>query len=416
LHFELNGQKEKEDAEHSDKEYMKKFGVAVDRVMHLAEETKKVSRNSFGFEGIGSELFEQSEKEIKDKNIENQNIVLEQALERLMDDRRKRCQEYGEFLADDKMAQSLSGVVFEEKAKGTQEAKAVYETFLQLQEERYFDHLTRAKNYDYLTQVCDLELQKARQAGHDYSVVSFDLDNLKAFNDTWGHSMGDFCLRAVSLSLQRGLQDLKSVFPELADKIVKTSIEPSVIRATGGEEFILTLPGISSADAKIVMAHLSALTKKEIQQFVNSEVPENSRNDEEFGKSYRTYAEKIKEFIASTKVKGKNEKEYSRAESEIEKIGTLTCGVVGIKELPIDLNAGQLRALADKIGEDKKNELRFDNGLAISGRGGIFGLEAIAQKELRTILVQVNPSAMAKLEGEEERGVLAKIRNFIAGS
>jgi len=94
----------------------------------------------------------------------------------------------------------------------------------------------------------------------------------------------------------------------------------------------------------------------------------------------------------------------------------LTCGVVGIKELPIDLNAGQLRALAYKIGEDKKNELRFDNGLAISGRGGIFGLEAIAQKELRTILVQVNPSAMAKLEGEEERGVLAKIRNFIAGS
>lgn len=68
------------------------------------------------------------------------------------------------------------------------------------------------------------------RAGVPLSVVLADLDHFKRINDTHGHAAGDRALRMVATAMSEAAGD-------------------AVVARFGGEEFVVLLPGVGSADA-----------------------------------------------------------------------------------------------------------------------------------------------------------------------
>ncbi|MBR1284598.1 diguanylate cyclase [Bradyrhizobium sp. AUGA SZCCT0177] len=75
-------------------------------------------------------------------------------------------------------------------------------------------------------------LARQYEACEEISVLLFDIDNFKGYNDTYGHQAGDRCLQAVA----RAIGDATSNTTGLSARY-------------GGEEFAVVLPNISEDDA-----------------------------------------------------------------------------------------------------------------------------------------------------------------------
>ncbi|CAN5156185.1 sensor domain-containing diguanylate cyclase [soil metagenome] len=67
------------------------------------------------------------------------------------------------------------------------------------------------------------------------SVLLFDIDNFKGFNDNLGHQVGDACLQKVGAMLA-----------------LATSGSPALAARYGGEEFAIIMPNVTEADAMLV--------------------------------------------------------------------------------------------------------------------------------------------------------------------
>jgi diguanylate cyclase (GGDEF)-like protein len=95
------------------------------------------------------------------------------------------------------------------------------------------DSLTGIANRRSFEQVLQQEWARAQQAGHPLTVVVFDVDHFKAYNDHYGHPAGDRVLRRVARSLAAGF----------------SPAERHRIARYGGEEFVLVLRGLAEAEA-----------------------------------------------------------------------------------------------------------------------------------------------------------------------
>jgi diguanylate cyclase (GGDEF)-like protein len=93
------------------------------------------------------------------------------------------------------------------------------------------DQLTGLRNRNYLEQIAEVYMEKAVREGTAISVILFDIDNFKNFNDTNGHSAGD------------------ALLIELSGLLNSESRKEATICRFGGEEFIILLPRISKEDA-----------------------------------------------------------------------------------------------------------------------------------------------------------------------
>src|SRR6185295_19140345 len=78
----------------------------------------------------------------------------------------------------------------------------------------------------------DTLLEELCARGERFAVILVDVDAFKAFNDTYGHQIGDDCLRRISAMLRASLR-----FP--TDRIARM----------GGEEFAVVLPRTTIEDA-----------------------------------------------------------------------------------------------------------------------------------------------------------------------
>ena len=94
------------------------------------------------------------------------------------------------------------------------------------------DALTRLYNHGFFRQRLEIELERARETGDQVSLVLFDIDHFKKYNDTYGHEEGNEVLVAVA-QLMKGI-----------------GRRGDIIARYGGEEFVALLYGASSEEAR----------------------------------------------------------------------------------------------------------------------------------------------------------------------
>ena len=102
--------------------------------------------------------------------------------------------------------------------------------FEETKKSAYHDALTGLPNRRLLHIITD-KLFASTKRGKTLSVIMFDIDKFKVYNDTYGHPAGDKVLIAVSQSAR------------------KHSREMNFIARYGGEEFIILLPETDSHEA-----------------------------------------------------------------------------------------------------------------------------------------------------------------------
>lgn len=105
---------------------------------------------------------------------------------------------------------------------------------LQRELEHLADHdpLTGVANRRRLEQDLDRELAAARCNGTPLCVATIDLDDLKTHNDTYGHAAGDRLLQHVAHTWSAAL------------------LPTDLLARTGGDEFVIVLPGRTLSTAK----------------------------------------------------------------------------------------------------------------------------------------------------------------------
>ncbi len=91
------------------------------------------------------------------------------------------------------------------------------------------DALTNLYNRGYFNHRLSSEMQRSGRYNRVFSIILFDLDNFKKYNDTYGHVQGDALLRWVADIFQLNLRR--------SDKY-----EVDVACRYGGEEFVIILP------------------------------------------------------------------------------------------------------------------------------------------------------------------------------
>jgi diguanylate cyclase (GGDEF)-like protein len=108
------------------------------------------------------------------------------------------------------------------------------------------DSLTGLFNRRYLDETLPREINRIERSRGELSLILFDIDHFKNFNDTYGHDAGDLVLRAMSA-------------------VVLAAIRESDIACRyGGEEFIIILPDtpieIAEQRAQALRREVSELT------------------------------------------------------------------------------------------------------------------------------------------------------------
>jgi diguanylate cyclase (GGDEF)-like protein len=95
------------------------------------------------------------------------------------------------------------------------------------------DGLTNLFNHRYFQNALDNEILRAIRFKKSFSIILFDIDNFKHYNDTNGHPAGDRLLQ------------------EIATKIMQTSRGTDTYARYGGEEFVIILPETDKNGAAI---------------------------------------------------------------------------------------------------------------------------------------------------------------------
>jgi two-component system, cell cycle response regulator len=107
------------------------------------------------------------------------------------------------------------------------------------------DGLTNLYNHRYFQNQLTAELERAKRYGKEFSVILFDLDHFKNYNDKLGHPQGDYLLREVATIINKSKRNI-----DLAARY-------------GGEEFVLILVETNKSGAALVAERL----RKAIEEY-----------------------------------------------------------------------------------------------------------------------------------------------------
>jgi diguanylate cyclase (GGDEF)-like protein/PAS domain S-box-containing protein len=109
----------------------------------------------------------------------------------------------------------------------------------------YMDGLTGVANRRYFDQTLEKEWLTSTKTNLPVTLIMFDIDYFKKYNDTYGHLTGDYCLQTIAQTIKN----------EVTDNSDYTFCR------YGGEEFTLILPSTSIEDGMKVAVQI----KKSIQ-------------------------------------------------------------------------------------------------------------------------------------------------------
>ncbi|MFC1855789.1 GGDEF domain-containing protein, partial [Thermodesulfobacteriota bacterium] len=115
------------------------------------------------------------------------------------------------------------------------------------------DGLTGLYNHRYFHDILDDELARAKRYNLFTSLIFLDIDNFKAFNDTYGHQEGDKVLKVVS------------------ESILKSIREVDCAARYGGEEFAVIMPENDIESAYIVAERIRENVINDTKEFFKSE-------------------------------------------------------------------------------------------------------------------------------------------------
>jgi diguanylate cyclase (GGDEF)-like protein len=118
----------------------------------------------------------------------------------------------------------------------------------------HYDALTGIYNRRYLQENLSRTVHSLLRSGGTLSVMMLDVDFFKKFNDTYGHDIGDTCLKKIATTLAGSLGR--------ADDFVARY---------GGEEFAVILPNIGEAGARI-------LANKLLENVIACRIPHSNSN------------------------------------------------------------------------------------------------------------------------------------------
>jgi diguanylate cyclase (GGDEF)-like protein len=105
------------------------------------------------------------------------------------------------------------------------------------------DELTGLANRRLFEETLALEVGRHRRTGAPLSVVALDVDYFKRINDEHGHPAGDTVLRLVASALRTGTKAF------------------DVPARTGGDEFLVLLPGCPAADVVDLAERLRSVAR-----------------------------------------------------------------------------------------------------------------------------------------------------------
>jgi diguanylate cyclase (GGDEF)-like protein len=104
------------------------------------------------------------------------------------------------------------------------------------------DTLTGVASRRAFTEAAESEVQRALRYGTPLSLLLVDLDHFKAVNDRYGHHTGDAVLASFARTLTEAVREV------------------DIVGRWGGEEFVVLLPGIGSAEAMQVAERMRSAT------------------------------------------------------------------------------------------------------------------------------------------------------------
>jgi len=117
------------------------------------------------------------------------------------------------------------------------------------------DPLTALGNRKYFDRALAEAVKAARERGEPLSMMLFDIDYFKSFNDNYGHLTGDQVLRLVAMTLKQNIkgQDITARY--------------------GGEEFAVVLPNTALRQALTVADNIRrAVMSKELKKKSTGEI------------------------------------------------------------------------------------------------------------------------------------------------
>jgi diguanylate cyclase (GGDEF)-like protein len=133
-------------------------------------------------------------------------------------------------------------------------SNGLYKNNLNLDDKVHFDALTGIYNRRFMDDNLNGIVKSLSIHNRVLSVMMLDIDFFKTYNDTYGHSMGDECLKAVAKALSR------------------TARENDCVIRYGGEEFLVILPNTDEAGAGITAARILKSVKSLGIPHINSDV------------------------------------------------------------------------------------------------------------------------------------------------
>ncbi len=106
------------------------------------------------------------------------------------------------------------------------------------------DGLTGLYNYRHLKKTLNYEVQRSERHKSPFSLIMFDIDHFKKYNDTFGHLAGDKVLQIIAKLLVRNLRRIDTA------------------ARYGGEEFAVLLPNTVKKNARVVAEKLRTLIER----------------------------------------------------------------------------------------------------------------------------------------------------------
>ena len=136
----------------------------------------------------------------------------------------------------------------------------------------YYDPLTALPNRQRLLQILEQQVAWAQPRSRGLAVLMLDIDNFSRINDTQGQAVGDMLLKDVAHRLQNCLRESQRTLDHTDGTIDKKDINDWVAR-TGGDEFALALPDVSTADAAQAAAQRVQVALARPFVFAQQEIP-----------------------------------------------------------------------------------------------------------------------------------------------